>query len=129
MTPKILMVIKISGISGLVIAIFFLGYFNPYILPNYQSISFDAELWKAWEEKNERDKELRWKMSSSLLREKRLVGMQRAEVFALLGFPYSETENEAHYELGSTGIGVQYGVLIINFDQDSHVIKAVRIKH
>ena len=104
-------------------AIVFWGVKSNYFLP------FDAERWKAWEENNERDEELRWKMSSSLLRSERLFGLQRAEVLGLLGAPLSETENEVNYELGSTGFGMEYGILIISFDQENHVTKAVRITH
>jgi hypothetical protein len=120
-------VIAISGISSLFISIFFLGKVTPDILANYAP--FDAERWKAWEDNSERDEELRWRMSSSLLRNKIIIGMQRTEVVDFLGPPYSETDDEAHYELGSTGFGVQYGVLIIHFDHENHVAAAIRITH
>jgi hypothetical protein len=120
-------VIAVSGISSLFISVFFLGKVTPDIFPNHTP--FDAERWKAWEDSSERDEELRWRMSSGLLRDKMIIGMQRAEVVDLLGPPYSETDNEAHYELGSTGFGVQYGVLIIHFDHENHVAAAIRITH
>ena len=118
------------GVGGLVMAVFFLGYLRPYILPNINALSFDAKRWKAWDkESSEGDGDLRWKMSSSLLEDQRLVGMERSRVVEFLGTPYIETEDEAHYYLGTTGLGVQAGVLIIYFDQESQVTNAVRVKH
>ncbi len=81
---------------------------------------FNSTEWKNWVE-SEATLNTRWLMHKDLLKKYELKGVSKDSILDLLGKPNSEINNEYHYQLGSTGRGINTGTMIIKFENDSVV--------
>ena len=79
---------------------------------------FDSEIWKNWEE-TESTLFLRWEMKNDLIENYDLKGRSEKDVIELLGEPENESKNSFRYNLGPTGKGINYGTLILEFENDT----------
>jgi hypothetical protein len=90
-----------------------------------QSVSiggFDADLWKAQYQKNERDNP-RIGMVSALEREVLREGMSREAVREMLGLPEQIQGNVDLYDLGVSPYGIDYEQYAITYDQEDKVVE------
>ena len=76
--------------------------------------AFESNKWKEWVE-SEQNLNVRWQMIGSLTFKQKLKGMNKAEIKSLLGEPTIENVNNWSYNLGPTGIGINYGLLRVQF--------------
>lgn len=78
---------------------------------------FDSNKWKNWVE-TESSMSLRWDMRKDLIKEHKLTESTIAEITLLLGKPEQKTKNTFSYNLGVVGHGIDYGSLILTFQND-----------
>lgn len=80
--------------------------------------TFDSEKWKNWEE-TESTLFLRWEMRNDLIENYNLKKLSKKDVIKLLGEPENESKDNFRYNLGPTGKGINYGTLILKFENDT----------
>jgi hypothetical protein len=79
---------------------------------------FDSTKWKKWKE-SENSPSLRWEMHESLLKDYKLNMYSKKQIIDLLGNPNSKNENEFQYFLGYSNRGVNTGIMIVKFKNDT----------
>ena len=115
--------IKLTSKS--ILTIIFLIIISIYSCSN--ETKFDAKKWKSYGA-SESTHFVRWPMIHDLVKNYNLIGMSRKDVFLLLGEPIMKSSYNISYDLGPTGIGVNYGVLEL-IVSDEKIIKYLIIEH
>lgn len=83
--------------------------------------AFDAQVWKAQRDLDDRADNPRSPMVPVLLREHLKPGMSHAEVLDLLGPPDFEDRGAEHYALGRAPYGIDFEYLVIRYADDKLV--------
>ena len=98
----------------IILTIVVLGFVGLYY--SQSKHAFESDKWKEWVE-SEENLNMRWQMIDSLTFKHNLIGLNKAEIKSLLGDPTTENTNSWSYNLGPTGMGINYGSLRIEFNE------------